>query len=96
MYVWNPSNFDVQHAVQAGNAQTTDGYSFNQWVTSGASPTFGTLYVNGDLYNNGVDEIRRDGSNAYLFPWGTGVWQCDRVYRWRRCDQSQCPRQRQR
>lgn len=30
MYVWNPSNFSVNYAASAGNADTLDGYHYNQ------------------------------------------------------------------
>ena len=48
-YVWNPSNFSVNYANSAGSANSAnsvDGYTFNQWVTSGANPTFGNIYLN--------------------------------------------------
>jgi hypothetical protein len=30
------------------------------------------LDLNGDIWMGGVDTLRRDGSNAHIFPWGTG------------------------
>lgn len=30
MYIWNPSNFRVNYAASAGNADTVDGYHYNQ------------------------------------------------------------------
>lgn len=56
----------------------------NQDVRGGSSPNFWNPYIGylgtnlsnvlgvSDWYMNGVDVIRRDGSNAYIFPWATG------------------------
>ena len=52
-------NADISGTLNATNALRADGASF--------------LYANGsaDSTNNVV--LRKDGSNAYLFPWGTGT-----------------------
>ena len=58
MYIYNPSNFNVNYANSAGNADTTDGYHLNQAVTSGANPQWGTTYI------NGMQILEKGGNNG--------------------------------
>ena len=51
MYVWNPSNFRVEYASSAGNADTVDGYHAN--VGSNSAP-YGRIPV---IESDGVMEI---------------------------------------
>ena len=61
-----------------GNGTTWAGYFSGPVYMSGkvgigtGSPQT-TLDVNGDISVGGIDAIRRDGNNAYLFPFGTGL-----------------------
>lgn len=53
MYVYNPSNFNVNYANTAGNANTVGGYTASQLISSGGSQfrlTSGNvlqMYING-------------------------------------------------
>ena len=53
MYVWNPSNFSVNYANSAGNANTTDGYGLNQAVTVNSQPQFARIWD--DDHNHYID-----------------------------------------